>query len=63
MATAEAGRFAAYQIAEARLLEASPVTPLYHGTQPFLIRAEVKGWPPSLLGFHRYQNVRLEPTP
>lgn len=63
VAATEAERFAAYQLAEARLLDASPITPLYHGTQPFLIRSEVKGWPPSLLGFHRYQNVRLETAP
>jgi oligopeptide transport system substrate-binding protein len=53
-------RLAAYAAAEQRLREATPITPLYHGTQPFLIRPEVVGWPPALLGFHRYQNVRLE---
>ncbi len=62
-ASTDADRFAAYQAAETLLAAASPITPLYHGTQPFLIREEVHGWPPSLLGFHRYQNVRLETPP
>ncbi len=58
-ATTDEARLAAYQEAETILLRELPLTPLYHGTQPFLIRPEVAGWPPALLGFHRYQNVRL----
>ena len=57
----ETARYAAYQEAEEILLGSVPIAPIYHGTQAYLIRPEVKGWPPALLGFHRYQFVRLEP--
>ncbi len=57
----ESDRHALYHQAESLLLGEVPITPLYHGTQAYLIRPEVQGWPPSLLGLHRYQNVRLEP--
>ncbi len=49
-----------FQLAEALLLEASPVTPLYHGAQTYLIAPEVKNWVPALLGTRRYQRVRLD---
>jgi oligopeptide transport system substrate-binding protein len=55
-----ARRDALFQQAEALLLEASPVTPLYHGAQTYLIAPEVKDWVPALLGTRRYQRVRLE---
>ncbi|MFX3681312.1 MAG: peptide ABC transporter substrate-binding protein [bacterium] len=57
----ETARYQLYQKAEALLIEETPIAPIYHGTQVFLKRPEVKGWPPALLGFHRYQFVRLEP--
>ena len=57
----ETERNALYAAAEQKLLEESPIAPIFHGTQSYLIRPEVKGWPPALLGLHRYQNVRLEP--
>ena len=57
----ETRRFTLYQEAEALLLNEAVIAPIYHGTQPFLMRSEVKGWPPALLGFHRYQRVSLEP--
>ncbi len=60
--TPEAQR-AAYQTAETVLLTDLPMVPLYHGTQPYLIRPEVQGWPPNPLGFHRYQDVRLIASP
>jgi len=63
---AEAGRTADpahrqefFQKAEALLLEAAPVTPLYYGAQNYLIQPTVKNWLPALLGFHRYQFVEL----
>ncbi len=62
-ATDDAARLAAFQEAESILLRNLPIAPLYHGTQPFLIRPEVHGWPPSLLGFHRFQNVSLAAAP
>ena len=58
----ESNRYAAYQEAERILLEDAPIAPIYHGTQAYLIRPVVKGWPPALLGFHRYQFVRLSQT-
>ena len=57
----EATRYALYQQAEALLVADAPIAPIYHGTQVFLKRPEVQGWPPALLGFHRYQFVSLEP--
>jgi len=56
-----AARLELFQQAESRLLEQAPVAPLYYGTRTYLIHPAVKNWPPSLLGFHRYQLVRLEP--
>lgn len=55
-----ARRLELYQEAEAILLEAAPIAPIYHGASTFLIHPAVRGWPPSLLGFHRYQNVWLD---
>ena len=43
----------------ALLLEQTPVTPVYHGAQTFLIHAAVKNWTPAPLGIRRYQRVRL----
>ncbi|HYP16921.1 MAG TPA: peptide ABC transporter substrate-binding protein [Opitutus sp.] len=51
-----------FQQAEARLLEQAPITPLYFGARTYLIHPAVKNWQPSLLGFHRYQLVRLDPA-
>ena len=48
------------QRAEARLLEESPIAPVFFGAQTYLLDPSVKGWPPSALGFRRYQLVRLE---
>jgi len=48
-----------FQQAEARLLLAAPVTPLYFGAQTYLIDPAVHGWEPALLGFRRYGLVRL----
>ncbi|WP_221033054.1 peptide ABC transporter substrate-binding protein [Actomonas aquatica] len=58
----EATRLAAYQEAETRLLTELPMVPLYHGTQPFLIRPEVRGWTANPLSFRRYQDLSLEPS-
>lgn len=48
------------QQAEARLLEESPIAPVFFGAQTYLLDPSVKGWAPSALGFRRYQLVRLE---
>jgi len=52
-----------FQRAEARLLEASPVTPLYFGAHAYLIDPVVQGWDAALLGFHRYGRIHLKETP
>lgn len=58
-----AARFALFQRAESRLLDLSPITPLFFGARTYLIHPAVKHWEPALLGFHRYQKVRLEQAP
>lgn len=55
-----AKRFELLGRAETLLLDEAPIAPIYFGTRTFLIRPEVKGWVPSLLGIHRYQTVWLE---
>jgi oligopeptide transport system substrate-binding protein len=54
-------RFADFQQAEALLLEAAPVTPVYFGAQIYLIQPSVENWVPALLGSRRYQRIRLGP--
>ena len=49
-----------YQQAEARLLDAAPIAPLYFNTRVFLCHPSVKNWHPALLGIHQYKNVYLE---
>lgn len=48
-----------FQQAEAMLLEAMPLTPVYHGAQTYLVAQTVKNWVPAPLGIRRYQKVRL----
>ena len=50
-------RFERFQEAEALLLSEGPITPLYFGAQTYLIDPSVRGWPPSLLGLHRFARV------
>ena len=57
--TDPAVRNALYRQAEELLLRELPIAPLFHGTRPFLIQPSVQGWEPALLGFHRYQHIRL----
>lgn len=56
----EGKRYALLQQAEALLIEEAPVAPIFFGTRTYLIRPEVKGWVPALLGTRRYQTIRLE---
>ncbi|HLP01386.1 MAG TPA: peptide ABC transporter substrate-binding protein [Opitutaceae bacterium] len=55
-----ARRNARFRSAEQRLLDATPVAPLYHGTRSYLADPAVRGWEPALLGFRRYQHVSFE---
>lgn len=56
----EAARIALFQKAEAILLNAAPLIPIYHYTHVFLIDPSVKGWNPTLLDHHPYKHVWLE---
>ncbi len=47
--------------AEALLLQAAPLIPLYYNTHTFLLHPSVKGWHPTLLDHHPYKHVWLEP--
>jgi oligopeptide transport system substrate-binding protein len=60
-ASTREARYAIYQQAEALLLEECPISPVFFGTRVFLLNPAVKNWKPSLLGFQRYQDIRLEP--
>ncbi|HTO04390.1 MAG TPA: peptide ABC transporter substrate-binding protein [Opitutus sp.] len=54
-------RMETFQKAEALLLEQAPIAPLFFGARVYVIHPAVKNWQPALLGFHRYQLIRLEP--
>ncbi len=55
-----AGRLKLFQQAEAQLLDASPIIPIYFYTHVFVIQPSVKGWHPTLLDHHPYKAVWLE---
>lgn len=54
-------RYGILRQAETRLLQESPVTPLFFGAQTYLINPAVKGWAPAPLVFRRFQLVHLAP--
>jgi oligopeptide transport system substrate-binding protein len=56
-----AARFAAFQQAEALLLDEAPIAPLVFGARVHLVHPEVLGWRPSLLGVRRYQTLQIAP--
>ena len=60
LATGSVPRFALLQQAEARLLDAAPLIPIYHYTHVFLLQPSVKGWYPTLLDHHPYKHVWLQ---
>ncbi len=47
--------------AEARLIECAPIIPVVFNKNKFLIRPEVQGWYPTLLGEHPLKWVKLVP--
>ena len=53
-------RMERFQQAEALLLESAPIAPIYFGARVYAIHPAVNNWQPALLGFHRYQLIRLE---
>jgi oligopeptide transport system substrate-binding protein len=56
----QAARYAAFQKAEAILLDEAPILPVYFYTHTFLIQPSVKGWYPTILDHHPYKYVHLE---
>jgi oligopeptide transport system substrate-binding protein len=54
-------RFAAFQKAEAILLEEAPMVPVYHYTHPYFLQRSVQGWYPTLIDHHPYKYVSLKP--
>ena len=56
-----AARAAQLQRAEALMLAAAPVIPLYYNTHVFLLQPSVRNWHPTLLDRHPYKHVWLEP--
>ncbi|MGA2222109.1 MAG: peptide ABC transporter substrate-binding protein [Verrucomicrobiia bacterium] len=55
-------RLEVFQKAEAILLDELPMIPIYFYTHVHARRPEVKGWYPTILDYHPYQYVYLEPT-
>jgi oligopeptide transport system substrate-binding protein len=57
----QAVRFAAFQKAEAVLMDEMPIIPIYVFTNPRLIQPCVKGWYPNLLDNPNYRSIYLVP--
>jgi oligopeptide transport system substrate-binding protein len=57
----QAARFAAFQKAEAILMDEMPILPIFYYTRPRLIRPSVKGWYPNLLDQPNYKSIYLDP--
>lgn len=49
--------------AEARLLAARPILPLYHYTRLYLLNPRVRGFEPNLLDVHPLEDIRFAPSP
>ncbi|HTN28620.1 MAG TPA: peptide ABC transporter substrate-binding protein [Burkholderiales bacterium] len=52
-------RYELFQKAEAIFLDELPIIPIYHYTRVYLIQPSVRGWSPTILDHHPYQNVWL----
>jgi oligopeptide transport system substrate-binding protein len=57
----QAARYAAYQKAEAILVDEMPILPVYIYSNPRLIQPSVRGWYPNLLDNPEYRSVYLVP--
>ena len=55
-------RYAAYQKAEAILMDEMPILPIFFYTRPRLLRPSVKGWYPNLLDQPNYKSIYLDPN-
>lgn len=56
-----AARYAAYQKAEAILLDEMPIMPIYFYTQPRLLRPSVRGWHPNVIDDFDFKSLYLVP--
>jgi oligopeptide transport system substrate-binding protein len=56
-------RYAAYQKAEAILLDEMPIIPIYFYTRPRLIQPSVQGWYPNVLDQYDFKSIYLVPSP
>jgi oligopeptide transport system substrate-binding protein len=54
-------RLEIFQQAEALMLGEAPLVPLYFGVQFYAIKPAVRGWTTSLVGFHEWNRIWLEP--
>jgi oligopeptide transport system substrate-binding protein len=57
----QAARYAAYQEAEAILVDEMPILPVYIYSNPRLIQPSVRGWYPNLLDNPEYRSIYLVP--
>lgn len=55
-----AARAAQLRQAEALMLAAAPIIPIYYNAHVYLLQPSVKGWHPTLLDHHPYKHVWLE---
>lgn len=53
-------RYRCFREAEALLMEAMPVIPVYFATRNYLTRPSVRGMPPNLLGYPLFKQVHLQ---
>lgn len=53
-------RYRCFREAEALLMEAMPVIPVYFATRNYLTRPSVRGMPPNLLGYPLFKQVYLQ---
>jgi oligopeptide transport system substrate-binding protein len=56
-----AARAAILAQAEALVLDAAPIAPIYFNTHIYLLNPAVKGWQPTPMDHSDYRYVRLEP--
>ena len=54
-------RYDDFQRAEAILLDAAPVAPVYSYTNFYLLRPSVRGWSDNLIDYHPYADLSLQP--
>ena len=53
-------RYAWFREAEARLMEAMPVLPVFYSSRNYLVQPSVRGLPPNLLGYPLFKQIHLE---